>query len=76
VSRSPRPCGWGGTVADGARPVAGTAEIRDRAVDVAWARATIRRTYPLESRLVLGIERLAELVRGRPRTVRLALLIT
>ena len=71
-----RPCGRFGKVADGARPVAGTAEIRERPVDVQRARATIRRTYPLESRLVLGIERFAERLRGRPRTVRLALLIT
>jgi len=44
--------------------------------DVERARATIARTYPLESRLVLGIERLVERLRGRPRTERLALLIT
>ena len=30
------------------------------------ARATIRRTYPIESRIVLGIERLVERLRGRP----------
>ena len=71
-----RPCGRFGKVSDDAQPVAGTAEIRERPVDVDRARATIRRTYPLESRLVLGIERLAEKLRGRPRTARLALLIT
>lgn len=37
---------------------------------------TFRRTYPIESRIVLGIERLIERLRGRPRTTRLALLIT
>jgi len=71
-----RPCGRFGAVADGVLPVAGTAEVRDDPADVERARATIRRTYPLESRLVLGIERLVELVRRRPRTERLALLIT
>jgi len=50
--------------------------VREHPDDVERARATIRRTYPLESRLVLGIERLVERLRGRPRTERLALLIT
>jgi PPOX class probable F420-dependent enzyme len=71
-----RPCGRFGAVADGVEPVAGTADVRDHRDDVERARATIRRTYPLESRLVLGIERLVERLRGRPRTERLALLIT
>ena len=71
-----RPCGRFGAVADGVLPVAGTAEVRDDPADVERARATIRRTYPLESRLVLGIERLVERVRRRPRTERLALLIS
>jgi uncharacterized protein len=71
-----RPCGRFGKVADGVAPVAGTAELREGADDVEHARATIRRTYPLESRLVLGIERLVERLRRRPRAVRLALLIT
>ena len=71
-----RPCGRFGAVADGVEPVAGTAELREHADDVERARATIRRTYPIESRLVLGIERLVERLRGRPRTERLALLIT
>jgi uncharacterized protein len=71
-----RPCGRFGKVADGVAPVAGTAEVRGAPADVEHARATIRRTYPLESRLVLGIERLVERLRRRPRTVRLALLIT
>jgi len=61
-----RPCGRFGRVADGVQPVAGTAEIRERPADVDRARATIRRTYPLESRLVLGVERLAEKLRGSP----------
>jgi hypothetical protein len=43
---------------------------------VVRARATIRRTYPVESRVVLGIERLVERLRGRSRTPRLALHIT
>jgi uncharacterized protein len=71
-----RPCGRFGKVPDGVQPVAATAELREAPADVEQARATIRRTYPLESRLVLGIERLVERLRGRPRTERLALLIT
>jgi uncharacterized protein len=71
-----RPCGRFGKVEDGVQPVAGTAQVREVAAEVARARATIRRTYPIESRLVLGIERLIERLRGRPRTERLALLIT
>lgn len=70
-----RPCGRFGKVADGVVPVAGTAEVREGSDDVEHARATIRRTYPLESRLVLGVERLVERLRRRPRTARLALLI-
>jgi PPOX class probable F420-dependent enzyme len=71
-----RPCGRFGAVAEGVEPVAGTAEVREHRDDVERARATIRRTYPLESRLVLGIERLVERLGRRPRTERLALLIT
>ena len=71
-----RPCGRFGKVEDGVEPVAGTAQVREAAAAVELARATIRRTYPIESRLVLGIERLIERLRGRPRTERLALLIT
>ena len=71
-----RPCGRFGKVADGVEPVAGRAELREAPVDVDRARAVIARTYPLESRIVLGIERIVERLRGRPRTERLALLIT
>ena len=71
-----RPCGRFGAVDDGVEPVSGTAELREHTDDVERARATIRATYPIESRLVLGIERLVERLRGRPRTERLALLIT
>ena len=71
-----RPCGRFGTVADGVDPVTGTAEVREDPADVARARDAIRRAYPLESRLVLGIERLVERLRRRPRTERLALLIS
>ena len=70
------PCGRFGMVADGVEPVAGTAQVREAAADVERARAVIRQAYPLESRIVLGIERLVERLRGRPRTERLALLIT
>jgi uncharacterized protein len=70
------PSGRFGAVADGVEPVSGTAELREHTDDVERARATIRATYPIESRLVLGIERLVERLRGRPRTERLALLIT
>jgi PPOX class probable F420-dependent enzyme len=71
-----RPCGRFGAVADGVEPISATAELREQPHDVERARATIRRTYPVESRLVLGIERLVERLRRRPRTERLALLIT
>jgi PPOX class probable F420-dependent enzyme len=71
-----RPCGRFGKVAEGVAPVAGTAQLREGPADVEKARATIQRTYPVESRLVLGIERLVERLRGRPRTERLALIIT
>jgi uncharacterized protein len=71
-----RPCGRFGKVADGVEPVSGRAELREGPEDVERARTTIRRTYPLESRVVLGIERLAERLRRKPRTERLALLIT
>jgi PPOX class probable F420-dependent enzyme len=71
-----RPCGRFGSVEDGVEPVSGTAEVRTADSDVLRARATIQRTYPIESRVVLGIERLAERLRGRSRTPRLALHIT
>ncbi len=71
-----RPCGRFGSVEDGVEPVPGTAEVRTARSDVVRARATIRRTYPVESRVVLGIERLVERLRGRSRTPRLALHIT
>jgi PPOX class probable F420-dependent enzyme len=71
-----RPCGRFGKVAEGVTALAGTAELREDPVDVERARATIRRTYPVESRVVLGIERLVERLRGQPRTMRLALHIT
>jgi PPOX class probable F420-dependent enzyme len=70
------PCGRFGKVADGVAPVTGTAQVRAAPTDVERARTTIRRSYPIESRVVLGIERLVERLRGRPRTERLALLIT
>jgi PPOX class probable F420-dependent enzyme len=68
-----RPCGRFGAVEDGVEPVPAVAEVREDDVDVVRARATIRRTYPIESRVVLGIERLVELLRRRSRTPRLAL---
>jgi uncharacterized protein len=71
-----RPCGRFGGVADGVTAVPGTAEVRAADADVVRARATIRAAYPVESRVVLGIERLVERLRGRPRTARLALHIT
>ena len=71
-----RPCGRFGSVEDGVEAVPGTAEVRETPADVVRARATIRRTYPIESRVVLGIERLVERLRGRPRTCRLALHVT
>lgn len=71
-----RPCGRFGAVADGDVPVEGTAELREQDADVRDARAVIRRTYPVESRLVLGLERAVERLRGRPATPRLAIRIT
>jgi PPOX class probable F420-dependent enzyme len=71
-----RPCGRFGAVEEGVAAVPGTAEIREADADVVRARATIRDTYPIESRVVLGIERLVERLRGRARTPRLALHIT
>jgi uncharacterized protein len=71
-----RPCGRFGKVPEGVEPIAGTAEVREDPVDVERARATIRRTYPLESRVILGLERILERLRRRPRTIRLALHIT
>ena len=71
-----RPCGRFGAVEDGVEPIAARAHLREHPDDVARARATIRRAYPIESRIVLGIERLVERLRGRPRTVRLALHIS
>ena len=68
-----RPCGRFGKVADGVQPLSATAEVRESAADVGKARETIREAYPVESRVVLGIERLIERLRGRPRTARLAL---
>ncbi len=71
-----QPCGRFGGVAEGAAPVEGTAELREQEADVRHARAVIRGTYPIESRVVLGIERVVERLRGRPRTGRLAIRIT
>jgi PPOX class probable F420-dependent enzyme len=71
-----RPCGRFGGVDDDVHAVPGTAEVRESEDDVIRARATIRATYPIESRVVLGIERLVERLRGRGRTPRLALHIT
>jgi len=70
------PCGRFGKVGAGVVPVAGTADVRESAAEVDRGRATIARHYPIESRLVLGIERMVERLRGRPRTRRLVLLIT
>ena len=71
-----RPCGRFGAVEHGVEPVPAAAEVREAHADVVQARATIRRAYPVESRIVLGIERLIERLRRRPRTQRLALHIT
>jgi PPOX class probable F420-dependent enzyme len=71
-----RPCGRFGAVPEDVEPLAATAEVRETPTDVARARATIRKAYPIESRIVLGIERLFERLRGQDPTVRLALHIT
>jgi PPOX class probable F420-dependent enzyme len=70
------PCGRFGKVDEGVVPVTRTAALREAPAEVDRARATIRRHYPIESRVVLAIERLAERLRGRPRTERLAVVIT
>ena len=71
-----RPCGRFGRVADGVEPVAATAQVREAPADVQAARSVIRRAYPVESRVVLAIERVAERLRRQPPTQRLALRIT
>jgi len=71
-----RPCGRFGAVPEDSEPLTATAEVREAHTDVARARATIRKAYPIESRIVLGIERLVERLRGQGPTVRLALHIT
>jgi PPOX class probable F420-dependent enzyme len=71
-----RPCGRFGGVAEGVEAIPAIARVREHPADVAQARAIIRRTYPLESRIVLGIERLVERLRGQSPTQRLALHIT
>ena len=71
-----RPCGRFGKVSASAEAVAGKAELREQPADVGRARATIRRAYPVESRVFLGVERLVERLRGRPPAPRLALHIT
>ena len=70
------PCGRFGAVADGVQPLRAVADVRESRDDVLRARATIRRAYPVESRLVLGAERLVERLRRRPPTPRLALHLT
>jgi hypothetical protein len=70
-----RPCGRFGKVSGDAQPVAGIAELREQPADVERTRALIRSAFPLESRVVLGIERLVERLRGGPRTPRLGLYI-
>jgi hypothetical protein len=80
LRRDPRvqvqPCGRFGKVPAGVEPIAATAEVREDPVDVERAEATIRRTYPIESRVILGLERILEQLRRRPPTIRLALHIT
>ena len=68
-----RPCGRFGQVADGAATVHATAQVDE---DDRPARAAIARAYPVESRLVLGIERVARLVRRQPPAPRLTLRLT
>lgn len=77
LRRDPRvlvqPCGRFGAVREGRPAVAATCEVRELPEDVARARQVVRAGYPLESRVVLGIERLVERLRGRGPTPRLAL---
>ena len=71
-----RPCGRFGRVTDDAQPAVGIAELREQPAEVERVRASIRSAYPIESRVVLGVERVVERLRGRPRTARLGLYIT
>jgi len=71
-----QPCGRFGAVREGAPAVDATAAVRESPDDVARARRSVREAYPVESRVVLGIERLAERVRGRGPAPRLALHLT
>jgi PPOX class probable F420-dependent enzyme len=68
-----RPCGRFGAVPAGAVTVRGTAQVLD---DPRPARTAVARKYPVEHRVVLGVERALELLRRRPRTARLTLRIT
>lgn len=70
------PCGRFGAVAGGVQPLRAVADVGETRDDVLRARTTVRRAYQVESRLVLGIERLVERVRRRPRTPRLAVHLT
>ena len=67
-----RPCGRFGAVAADAVVRTGTAQVVD---DPRPAREAIAAKYPVEHRVVLGIERALELLRRRPRTERLTLRI-
>ena len=65
-----RPCGRFGRVADGVEPVVGSAEVVE---DDGPARRAVAAKYPVEHRVVLGIERAVELLRRRPATERVTL---
>jgi PPOX class probable F420-dependent enzyme len=64
------PCSRFGAVAPGAAVARGTASIVD---DAAPARRAVALKYPVEHRVVLGIERAVQLLRRRPPQERVTL---
>ncbi len=72
LRRDPRvllvPCGRTGRVADGARPVAGTAEIVTDPAETGRMTDLVRRKYGLEFRVVMLVERLVAR-RPKPRVL-------
>ncbi|GAB3590787.1 PPOX class F420-dependent oxidoreductase [Angustibacter peucedani] len=71
-----RPCNRFGRVPDDAPAASATASVHEEPPAVDRARAAIARAYPVESRLVLGLERLVQRLRGRAPARRVALRIS
>ena len=70
-----QPCGRFGALRGGP-VVEGHAVVVDDPAEVERVRSLVRRAYPGEYQLVMGVERLVERVRGRAATRRVALRIT